>query len=129
MESLAFTRLNFAAAPEPHMTAAVPRGRGAPGGPDTRGADPRGGPGVLRRTRVSAGTTIRAVAAEAGVDPALVHHYFGTKDDLFLAALRSRSTRAPWCRRCSPTGVDGAGERLLAAVPRRSGTTRRPGCR
>ena len=34
-----------------------------------------------------AGTSVRAIAAEAGVDPALVHHYFGTKDDLFLAAL------------------------------------------
>ena len=33
------------------------------------------------------GTTIRAVAAAAGVDAALVHHYFGTKDDLFVAAL------------------------------------------
>lgn len=32
-------------------------------------------------------TTIRGVAREAGVDPALVHHYFGTKDALFLAAL------------------------------------------
>jgi AcrR family transcriptional regulator len=31
------------------------------------------------------GTTIRAVAREAGVDPALVHHYFGTKAALFTA--------------------------------------------
>ncbi|TYL54829.1 TetR/AcrR family transcriptional regulator [Nocardioides sp. BGMRC 2183] len=34
-----------------------------------------------------AGTTIRAVAQQAGVDPALVHHYFGTKDELFVASL------------------------------------------
>ena len=27
------------------------------------------------------------MAADAGVDPALVHHYFGSKDDLFVAAL------------------------------------------
>lgn len=33
------------------------------------------------------GTSIRAVAADAGVDPALVHHYFGTKESLFRAAL------------------------------------------
>jgi AcrR family transcriptional regulator len=33
-------------------------------------------------------TSIRAVAAEAGVDPALVHHYFGTKHKLFTAAIR-----------------------------------------
>ncbi len=33
------------------------------------------------------GTTIRGVAARAGVDPALVHHYFGTKQRLFVAAM------------------------------------------
>jgi AcrR family transcriptional regulator len=32
--------------------------------------------------------TIRGVAELAGVDPALVHHYFGTKRDLFVAAVR-----------------------------------------
>ena len=61
------------------------RGR-RPGAPDTRAA-------ILHAARTSfaelgfARTTIRAVAATAGVDAALVHHYFGTKDELFLAAL------------------------------------------
>ena len=32
--------------------------------------------------------TIRAVASRAGVDPALVHHYFGSKERLFEAALK-----------------------------------------
>jgi AcrR family transcriptional regulator len=32
-------------------------------------------------------TSIRAVAAGAGVDSALVHHYFGTKEKLFAAAI------------------------------------------
>jgi AcrR family transcriptional regulator len=32
--------------------------------------------------------TIREVAELAGVDPALVHHYFGTKQDLFVAAVQ-----------------------------------------
>ena len=32
-------------------------------------------------------TTIRSVASEAGVDPALVVHYFGSKQRLFLAAI------------------------------------------
>jgi len=32
--------------------------------------------------------TIRGIAAGAGVDPALVHHYFGTKDDLLIEAVR-----------------------------------------
>lgn len=33
------------------------------------------------------GASVRAIAAAAGVDPALVHHYFGTKEKLFLAAM------------------------------------------
>lgn len=32
-------------------------------------------------------STIRAIAARAGVDSALVHHYFGTKADLFADAV------------------------------------------
>jgi AcrR family transcriptional regulator len=34
------------------------------------------------------GATIRAIAAAAEVDPALVHHYYGTKEALFAAAMR-----------------------------------------
>ncbi|MGC9669792.1 TetR family transcriptional regulator [Planosporangium sp. 12N6] len=33
------------------------------------------------------GASIRTIATGAGVDPALVHHYFGTKDKLFLASM------------------------------------------
>ena len=33
------------------------------------------------------GATIRGIAARAGVDSALVHHHFGTKADLFGAAI------------------------------------------
>ena len=89
----------------------VSRGR-RPGAPDTRAE-------VLAAARTSfaekgfRGTTIRAVAAAAGVDPALVHHYFGTKDDLFVAALQisvdPREVLAP----VVAAGPDGAGERLL----------------
>ena len=32
-------------------------------------------------------TSVRAIAAAAGVDSALVHHYFGTKQQLFAAAI------------------------------------------
>jgi len=32
--------------------------------------------------------TVRGVAELAGVDPALVHHYFGTKQELFVAAVQ-----------------------------------------
>ena len=34
-------------------------------------------------------TSIRSIAAGAGVDPALVHHYFGNKKQLFAAAIRA----------------------------------------
>jgi AcrR family transcriptional regulator len=34
------------------------------------------------------GATIRAIAADAGVDPALVHHYYGSKEHLFAAAMQ-----------------------------------------
>ncbi len=33
------------------------------------------------------GATIRAIAARAGVDPALVHHFYGSKERLFAAAM------------------------------------------
>lgn len=33
------------------------------------------------------GTTIRGIAGDAGVDPALVHHFYGTKERLFAAAM------------------------------------------
>lgn len=33
-------------------------------------------------------TTVRGVAAAAGVSPSMIHHFFATKDELFLAAIR-----------------------------------------
>lgn len=38
-----------------------------------------------------AAVSSRRIAKEAGVTPALVHYYFGTLDELFLAVLRRRS--------------------------------------
>jgi AcrR family transcriptional regulator len=34
------------------------------------------------------GATIRGIAADAAVDPALVHHFYGSKEKLFAAAMR-----------------------------------------
>jgi AcrR family transcriptional regulator len=94
-------------------TTATGRGRGRrPGGPDTRGQ-------ILAAARRSfaekgfAGTTIRAVAGEASVDPALVHHYFGSKDDLFLAALDIPFDPRSVVPTVFADGVAGAGERLV----------------
>jgi len=96
------------------VSARTARGR-RPGAPDTRAE-------VLAAARASfaergfRGTTIRAVAASAGVDPALVHHYFGSKDDLFVAALQipvdPREVLAP----VVAAGPDGAGERLMRTL-------------
>jgi AcrR family transcriptional regulator len=40
-------------------------------------------------------TTIRAVAKAAGVDPGLVMHYFGSKDELFARAARLPADELP----------------------------------
>jgi AcrR family transcriptional regulator len=89
----------------------TPRGR-RPGSPDTRAA-------ILAAARARfadrgfGGTTIRAVAADAGVDAALVHHYFGTKDDLFLAAMRLPVDPRQLLDPVLTEGLDGAAERFL----------------
>ena len=90
------------------------RGR-RPGAPATR-AEVLGAARTLFAERGFGRTTIRAVAAAAGVDPALVHHYFGSKDDLFMAALAlpvdPRELLAP----VVAAGPDGAGERLVRTM-------------
>jgi AcrR family transcriptional regulator len=58
----------------------------APGSPPNRQAILEAARGYFERNGYE-GATIRAIAAEARVDPALVHHYFGTKDQLLVAAL------------------------------------------
>lgn len=57
--------------------------------------------------------TIRAIAGAAGVDPALVHHYFGTKEDLFIAAMQLPINPADAVRGILAEGLEGAGERIV----------------
>lgn len=94
------------------MAAMARRTGRRPGNPDTREA-------ILSSARSAfaergfAAASIRTIAAAAGVDPALVHHYFGSKDQLFLAAMQ-----APVDPRELLPGVlagdrDGIGERLV----------------
>jgi AcrR family transcriptional regulator len=72
-------------AAEPPSAEKVRAGR-RPGRPDTRAL-------ILQSAKTEFAekgfdrATLRFIAARAGVDPALVHHYFGSKDDLLLAAL------------------------------------------
>lgn len=94
----------------------VPRGAGRrPGSPDTRGEIVA----AARREFAAKGfhtVSLRGVARAAGVDPALVHHYFAGKEDLFLVALElpfdPRVVLPPVL--AGPTG--GTGERLVGAV-------------
>jgi AcrR family transcriptional regulator len=59
------------------------------------------------------GATVRAIAGDAGVDPALVMHFFGTKQALFVAAMEFPLDPAEIVPRLLGPGVDGLGERLL----------------
>lgn len=83
-----------------------------PGNQDTRAS-------ILEAARASFAekgydkASIRAIAGDAGVDPALVHHYFGTKEKLFLAVMNSPINPGELI----PQALDGpreqAGERLV----------------
>lgn len=86
-----------------------------PGNQDTREA-------ILHAARTAFaergldGASIRLIASGAGVDPALVHHYFGTKDQLFLAAMRAPIDPLTVIPAALAGGVDGVGERLIRAM-------------
>jgi AcrR family transcriptional regulator len=57
-------------------------------------------------------TTMRAVAARAAVDPALIYHYFGDKDGLLFAALQPPVDEATVFAGLSDA-ADRAGEELV----------------
>ncbi|HTF49134.1 MAG TPA: TetR family transcriptional regulator [Pseudonocardia sp.] len=60
-----------------------------------------------------AGATIRGVARAAGVDQALVLHYFGSKDGLFAAALRVNPPLRGLAEVVGHGDVRNLGERLV----------------
>ena len=62
------------------------------------------------------GTRLRDVAARADVDVALVSYHFGGKDGLFAAAMELTVNPAAIIEALLEQGVDGLGERLLAAL-------------
>ena len=57
-------------------------------------------------------TRIRDVAADAGVDAALVHYFFKSKDGLFAAAMELPFRPAEVIAPVLAEGVDGLGERM-----------------
>jgi AcrR family transcriptional regulator len=60
--------------------------------------------------------SIRAVAADAGVDAALVHHYFGTKEKLFLAVMNAPIDPGELVPQALRGPREQAGERLVRMV-------------
>src|SRR5690348_13720956 len=90
----------------------MPRTGRRPGKQDTREA-------ILQAARDAfAGrgydqASIRAIATSAGVDPALVHHYFGTKEELFLATVDAPIDPAEIIPKVIEGDRDTAPERLV----------------
>ena len=88
-----------------------PRGR-RPGGVDTRAA-------IIDTARAQfadAGyeaTSLRGIARGAGVDPALVHHYFGGKAQLFAAVMDIPADPAELIRRVVEGPRQQVGEALV----------------
>ncbi len=83
-----------------------------PGNPDTR-------EGILAAARDAFAekgfdrASIRTIATSAGVDPALVHHYFGTKDKLFAAAMQFPLDPAQLVPQVLAGGPGQIGERMI----------------
>ncbi len=62
--------------------------------------------------------TIRGIATAAGVDPALVHHYFGNKDKLFLAAIEAPVNPADLLPEVLAGGRENLGENVVRMLLR-----------
>jgi AcrR family transcriptional regulator len=61
------------------------------------------------------GASIRQIATGARVDPALVHHYFGTKEALFRAAVAAPIDPATFFPRIWAGDQEALGERIVRA--------------
>ncbi|MFF4347695.1 TetR family transcriptional regulator [Streptomyces sp. NPDC001530] len=105
------------------MTDAAPRrGRGRPSRTQTE-AGPATRDRILEAAREEFSergyekTSVRGIAKAAGVDSALVHHYFGTKEQVFEAAIEvafAPALAAPAAVEEGP--LDGVGERLTRFI-------------
>lgn len=92
--------------------AAVGRTGRRPGNPDTRNQILE----VAFRTFLAEGydkTSVRGIAREARVDQALIHRYFGTKHELFLAASRIGFDPTKMVSQVVSGGTEGVGRRIV----------------
>ncbi|MGW6423555.1 TetR/AcrR family transcriptional regulator [Nocardia sp. NPDC055053] len=86
-----------------------------PGNTDTRAA-------ILDAARIRFAdtgfdkTSIRAIAADADVDPALVHHYFGTKQQLFAAVVEFPADPEATLNAVDNAPLDELGPTIVRAV-------------
>jgi AcrR family transcriptional regulator len=86
-----------------------------PGNQDTRGQ-------IITAARQAfaekgfAGASMRAIAAEAGVDAALIHHYFDSKQQLFLATVALPPELPRIVERVAAGSRSDLGERLVRTV-------------
>jgi AcrR family transcriptional regulator len=60
-----------------------------------------------------AAASVRGIARQAGVDPALVHHYFGTKEQVFVAAMQLPFQPGEMLPQVLAGDPEGLGERLV----------------
>jgi len=56
---------------------------------------------------------VRRIGVDAGVDPALIAHYFGSKEGVFIAAVEFPADPAEFIPRLLAPGIEGLGERLV----------------
>ena len=89
-----------------------PRRGPRPKGVDTRAVILAAAATVFSREGYERGS-VRAVAREAGVDPALIRHYFESKTDLFVESLRPAIDLEQQAAFLASGDPDRVGERLL----------------
>lgn len=92
------------------------RGRGRPAGARSGTPETRDRILAAAREEFSARgydkTSIRSIARSAGVDAALVHHYFGAKEQVFAASIEMTFEPAFGVPEILAAGPDDVGERL-----------------
>jgi len=94
----------------------APRRRGRrPGGADTR-ASLLDAARVVFAERGFDGATVRVIADRAGVDPAMVNHWFGGKQSLFVAALNLPADPATILGEAVPGDPEHLAERILGRL-------------